>query len=159
MNIAYIGLGSNLEDPARQIEKAIHAISVLPQSRLLQISDLYQSRAIGPGIQPDYLNAAVQVDTSLTPHELLSALQDIEQAQGRIRSDVRWTARTLDLDILLFGDTVLNTDTLVIPHPFACQRNFVLLPLFDLNPELIFPDGTTLHSLMVNLSRDGICRL
>lgn len=159
MTLAYIGLGSNLDNPASQIERAIQAISQLPESRLLQLSDFYQSRAIGPGSQPDYLNAAIALETTLPPDELLLGLQAIENAQGRVRTDVRWTARTLDLDILLYGDETLHTDTLTVPHPYATQRNFVLLPLYDLDPELVFPDGTALRSLMVNLSLDGICRL
>lgn len=159
MTIAYIGLGSNLDEPTRQVEQAIHALSQLPDSRLLQVSDFYASRAIGPGVQPDYINAAVALETQLQPEALLDQLQVIELNQGRIRSDVRWTARTMDLDVLLYGELVIASERLQIPHPYAKARNFVLLPLYDLAPNLIFPDGEPLQSLMNNLSRDGISRL
>lgn len=111
-------------------------------------SQLYRSTAVGPGKQPDYVNAVAQLETSLTPHQLLKNLQNIESAQGRSRGSVRWMPRTLDLDLLLFGNMVINTETLTVPHPRLQDRNFVLFPLHDLAPKLRFPDGTTLITLI-----------
>ncbi len=145
---AYIGLGSNLEEPLQQLRQALLAIAELPSSHLVHVSSAYRSAAVGPGEQPDYLNAAVQLRTSLDPDALLQKLQRIELAQGRVRT-VRWGPRTLDLDILLYGDLRLTTPTLTIPHPGLARRNFVLYPLLEIcGPNLVLPDGADLGTLI-----------
>lgn len=153
----YIGLGSNLEDPALQLQRAIAALRILPQSHLLTVSPLYRSRAIGPGDQPDYRNAVAALDTGLEPLALLDRLQAIEQAQGRIRT-VRWAARTLDLDLLLYGDRVIANTRLQVPHPRMGERAFVLRPLADLAPDLILPGGIALSDLLAACNDSDLIR-
>jgi len=131
MTPAFIGIGSNLNSPALQLAQAVSALRKLPHSTLEQVSSAYQSKAVGPGEQPDYLNAVVQVNTTLSPLTLLDHLQSIEQAQGRQRG-VRWGARTLDLDLLLYGDSVINEARLTLPHPRILERDFVLRPLLEI---------------------------
>jgi 2-amino-4-hydroxy-6-hydroxymethyldihydropteridine diphosphokinase len=144
---AYIGLGSNLQEPIQQLRRALLAIAELPSSRVVQVSSAYRSAAVGPGEQPDYLNAVARLQTGLDPGALLQALQGIELAQGRVRT-VRWGPRTLDLDLLLYGDLRLATPTLTIPHPALAQRNFVLYPLLEIcGPNLVLPDGADLGTL------------
>ena len=141
---AYIGLGSNLDDPNGQLRLAIKALSDLPDSRLTAVSRSYRSSPMGPAGQPDYVNAVAMLDTRLKPLELLDALQAIEQQQGRVRKGERWGPRTLDLDLLLYGAEEISHDRLEVPHPGIKQRKFVLYPLAELAPELVFPDGSTL---------------
>ncbi len=158
MTPAYIGLGSNLQQPQLQLRKALTAIAQLPSSRLLRVSSVYRSAAVGPGGQADYLNAVLQLDTRLRPAELLAALQAIEQAQGRVRT-IRWGARTLDLDILLYGDRQIATDSLTIPHPELPRRNFVLYPLAEITgPHLVLPDGTELATLIALCPQGDLAR-
>jgi 2-amino-4-hydroxy-6-hydroxymethyldihydropteridine diphosphokinase len=150
---AYIALGSNLGDPPAQLKAAVAALGGLPQSRLERLSRVYRSAAVGPGIQPDYLNAAALLLTALPPLPLLRALQGIEAQQGRVRCE-RWGARTLDLDLLLYGDLALDTPELQIPHPRMARRNFVLYPLLDIGgPNLRLPDGTYLGTLVLDCPR------
>lgn len=151
----YIALGSNLEEPERQVEQAVRALAALPDTELLQISPWYRSHAIGPGDQPDYVNGVALLHTRLSPTELFRHLQAIEAAQGRERR-VRWAARTLDLDILLYGDQVIATDQLQIPHPRLSERNFVIYPLADISPELLLPGGTSIRSLLARCSTQGL---
>ena len=163
-NTAYIGLGSNLDNPLGQVQQAVEEIAQLPETRLLASSRWYRSDAIGPAGQPDYINGAVQIETALTPETLLQQLQNIENAHGRKRT-VRWGARTLDLDILLFGDREIDTKTLTIPHRELAHRNFVLYPLADLNPALTLPNGAnsdeplSLNALLENCPATGIVAL
>ena len=148
MITAYIALGSNLQNPEHQLRTAVTALAALRDSRLQQVSSVYRSAAIGPGQQPDYLNAVARLSTALAPEALLDALQQQEQAQGRTRS-VRWEARTLDLDILLYGDAIIATERLTIPHPALGQRNFALYPLQQVCPaNFVLPDGTDLDTLV-----------
>lgn len=155
MSESFIALGANLGQPLQQLQSAIKALQQLEQSVLLAQSPWYRSVAIGPGDQPDYINGVVKIETGLQPEQLLAALQTIENDHGRERSQ-RWGARTLDLDILLFGDLELDTDTLCIPHPRMTERAFVLYPLFDLNPDLILPCGTPLESLLAHCPAEGL---
>lgn len=157
-SLSYIALGSNLNDPRQQLEQALQALSKLPNSRFRARSAWYQSRAVGPGEQPDYLNGVVLVETSLEPLDLLDQLQAIEAAQGRVREE-RWAARTLDLDILLYGERVIETERLQVPHPRMTERNFVLYPLADISPDLLLPNGTSLASLLSRCSTDGLKRV
>ena len=115
MKPAYIALGSNQGEPEIQLRKAVIALSILPMTQLDKVSSVYRSAAVGPGTQPDYLNAVVRLHTELSAIALLDALQEIEREQGRIRT-VRWGPRTLDLDILLFGDLQLDEPRLIVPH-------------------------------------------
>ena len=148
MSRAFIALGSNLKDPLQQLQRAITAIQELPGSDLVRVSSAYLSAAVGPGDQPDYLNAVLRLETSLTPIDLLTALQAVENRQGRERN-LRWGARTLDLDILLYDDQIIDTPKLVIPHPRMGERNFVLYPLQEIEPSnFMLPDGTELGTLV-----------
>ncbi len=158
MSRAYIGLGSNLDNPPNQIARALDQIAQLPNSHLLACSPLYKSRAVGPANQPDYINAVVLIDTQLPPLNLLDHLQSIEAAHQRVRVE-HWGPRTLDLDILLLDNHFINLDRLKVPHPYLQQRNFVLYPLADIAPDLILPDGTSLQDLLANSSQSGLERL
>lgn len=153
---AYIGLGSNLADPLAQLRQALSALSALPACRLAAVSSFYRSVPMGPPDQPDYINAVAALDTNLAPLSLLDALQGIEHAQGRVRGAQRWGPRTLDLDLVLFGDQVLDESRLTVPHPGLRERNFVLVPLHELVPDLILPGGEALAQLMQTCSREGL---
>ncbi|MBE2895546.1 2-amino-4-hydroxy-6-hydroxymethyldihydropteridine diphosphokinase [Pasteurellaceae bacterium HPA106] len=143
---AYIALGSNLANPVQQLNHALAALKQLPHSTLSAVSPFYQSTPLGPQDQPDYINAVAALDTALAPLDLLDHLQRIEHAQGRIRKR-RWGERTLDLDILLYSDEIIHTERLTVPHYDMHQREFVLIPLLDIAPNLTLPDGTALKQL------------
>lgn len=153
----FVGLGSNLEDPAAQISRALEALRQLAVDHAVHSSSLYRSRPIGPP-QPDYINAAARFDTPLEPLDLLDALQAIEQQQGRVRS-AHWGPRTLDLDILLIDKLQMQHPRLQLPHPLLSQRNFVLVPLHELAPDLQLPKGETLVDLVQQVGRAGLERL
>ena len=154
----YIGLGSNLDHPAQQITNALRALAELPETTLLKAAPWYQSRAIGPGIQADYINTVAALSTELAPLQLLNELQGIEKAQGR-KPTRRWGPRCIDLDILLFGQQQISEPTLSIPHPRLGERNFVIYPLADIAPDLVLPDATPLQQLLANSCAKGIVRL
>lgn len=158
VSLVYIALGSNLDEPREQVERGLQALTNLPQTRFRARSGWYQSKAVGPGEQGDYVNGVALVETALEPDELIVHLHRIEAAQGRERR-VRWAARTLDLDILLYGERVIATDRLHIPHPRLSERNFVLYPLADISPDLILPDGTSLATLLRRCPADGLKRV
>jgi 2-amino-4-hydroxy-6-hydroxymethyldihydropteridine diphosphokinase len=156
---AYIGIGSNLNDPADQVGQAFQALADLPVSRLAARSPCYRTAPVGgPTDQPDYLNAAAALETALTPDALLAALQAIENAQGRVRAE-RWGPRTLDLDLLLYGSITRDDPRLTLPHPRLHQRAFVLYPLHDIAPELIIPGQGELAALLGNCPPQNITRL
>ena len=157
MALAYIGLGSNLEDPLAQVTRAFGELAELPLTRLAARSAIYSSLPIGPE-QPDYINAVAQLDTQLEPLALLDALQAIEQAHQRVRIQ-HWVPRTLDLDLLLYGDETIDLERLKVPHPYLAQRSFVLYPLADISPDLHLPDGTPLADLLSRCPPDGLVRL
>ncbi len=173
----YIALGSNLGDPINQVTRAFDALAALAGSELKAVSKLYQSKALtldnqdthkgtvccaptdnssdisdkNTPTQPDYINAVAMLDTTLPPEALLDALQAIEQAHGRVRKpEERWAARTLDLDILLYGNQIISTPRLSIPHPEMTQRDFVLQPLADIAPDLTLPTGESLEEFLKN---------
>lgn len=133
---AFVGIGSNLDGPVAQVEAATEALSRIPATRLLACSGLYGSTPMGPADQPEYVNAVAQVETGLDAHALLDALQGLETAAGRDRTVERWGPRTLDLDLLLYGDRVLADERLCLPHPGIGERAFVLVPLAEIAPEL-----------------------
>ncbi|MGS2792201.1 2-amino-4-hydroxy-6-hydroxymethyldihydropteridine diphosphokinase [Escherichia coli] len=152
MTLAYIAIGSNLASPLEQVNAALKALGDIPESRILAVSSFYRTPPLGPQDQPDYLNAAVALETSLAPEELLNHTQRIELQQGRVRKAERWGPRTLDLDIMLFGNEVINTERLTVPHYDMKNRGFMLWPLFEIAPELVFPDGETLATRLTNLN-------
>lgn len=155
---SYIGFGSNLDDPVRQIQQALVALAQLPGCRLLEQSCLYRSRPMGPADQPDYVNAVAALATSLEAHDLLSALQDIEQAQGRVRGE-HWGARSLDLDLLLYGDQMINTRRLTVPHAGLTQRDFVLRPLAEIAPDNVIPGQPGIAQLLEKCDSHGLQRI
>lgn len=156
MITSYIALGSNLQEPLQQLRWAVAAIGDMASSRVDRISPVYRSAAVGPGDQPDYLNAVLRLETTLTAPALLTALQAIEQAQGRVRAE-RWGARCIDLDILLYGMETITSENLSIPHPAMAQRNFVLYPLADIaGVNLVLPDGEELGTLIARCPRGDL---
>lgn len=159
MERAYIGLGSNQAEPRQQLRAALAALAALPDSRLAAVSSLYASDPLGPPDQPRYVNAVAALDTALTPLQLLDALQAIELEQGRVRKEQRWGPRTLDLDILLFGQRILDEPRLSVPHYHMHARAFVLYPLAEIAADLQLPDGRTLHSLLAACPYVGLERL
>ena len=152
---AFVAVGSNLGDTRGHVEFALARVASIPRTRLLRASPWYRSRAIGPGIQPDYLNGVLHVTTSLPPLELLGELQAIEHAAGRVRAE-RWGPRTLDLDLLLYHDLVMADERLSLPHPRLRERNFVVYPLCDLAPDLVLPTGEHLGTLRTTLDAQGL---
>ncbi|WP_413700229.1 2-amino-4-hydroxy-6-hydroxymethyldihydropteridine diphosphokinase [Psychromonas sp. KJ10-10] len=154
--ISYIGVGSNQQDPTKQAQQAIEAISALTGVELIKQSALYCSAPMGPQDQPDYINAVVAIETQLSAEALLDALQAIELNQGRVRKDNRWGPRTLDLDIILFDNQEINNERLVIPHYGMHEREFVLYPLFEISPNLILPNGTHLSHLITLCDKNGL---
>lgn len=143
---AYIGIGSNLDSPLQQVIMALESLAQLPHCRLVSASSLYRSDPVGPAGQPDYINAVALLETTLAPRDLLERLHFIEDAHGRVRK-LRWGARTLDLDILLVDDQVIDQPGLKVPHPQMANRSFVLEPLLELWPEGQLPDGRLLSHL------------
>lgn len=155
----YIGLGANLQQPVQQLQDAVAALAQLADSQLVAVSSFYGSRPMGPQDQPDYVNAVAAIDTKLDADSLLSQLQQIEQQQGRQRKAERWGPRTLDLDILLYGDATIATPTLTVPHYGMKQREFVLYPLHEIAPDLTLPDGTVLTRLLSQVPLNGLEKL
>lgn len=143
----YIGLGSNLEDPRQQVSQALTELAQLAHCQLIVASSLYRSDPVGPPGQPDYINAVACLDTELEPHALLDQLQAIEQAHDRVRK-IHWGPRTLDLDLLLYGEQVISTERLTVPHAFMAERSFVLWPLAEIAPATVLPDDRTLEQLL-----------
>ena len=152
---AYIGLGSNLENPKQQVLTAVEEMADIPESTVVQVSCLYQSDPVGPGEQEDYINAAVAIETELSALALLDQLQAIEQAHNRKRI-IRWGSRTLDLDILLYGEDIIESERLTVPHKEMHWRNFVLKPLADIKPNLVLPTGQTLQKLLQKSGEEGL---
>lgn len=151
----YIGIGSNLENPQQQLKSAILALCEISNTSLCQLSNIYQTTPIGPPGQPDYANAAVLLETKLTPEALLDELQEIELDQGRVRKE-RWGPRTLDLDIILYADMTIRTARLSVPHIEMENRNFVLIPLMDISPDLTLPNGKSLSEVAKQAGNEGI---
>lgn len=147
---AYIGLGSNLDGPARQLEGSYSAIAEIPRTRLAAVSSLYRSAPFGGIEQPDFVNAAAALLTQLSAQELLTELKQIEQSRGRDQGGVRWGPRVLDLDLLVYSDQRIDSENLQVPHPGIIDRNFVLLPLIEIAPELHIPGLGRTASLAVN---------
>ncbi len=152
---SFIALGSNLDDPDGQLRRAIFELAELPESRLLACSSFFVSSPVGPSDQPDYINAVAKIETRLSAEVLLEELQKIEDAHGRKRT-IRWGARTLDLDLLLYGDNIISTDSLQVPHPEMQRRNFVLYPLLELVQDVEIPGVGWLREILQECSADGL---
>ena len=157
MAIVYIGLGSNLDDPDQQLHKAVNALARLKNVNVVSDSGLFKSKpmTLNNEPQPDYFNAVVKVETSMTPHELLDCLQAIENQQARVR-EKKWGPRTLDLDILIYDDLQLKNERLTIPHPGIAHRAFVLYPLKNIESELTIPGLGKLSELLSGVSADDV---
>jgi 2-amino-4-hydroxy-6-hydroxymethyldihydropteridine diphosphokinase len=156
--VCYIGLGSNLDKPSEQVERAFEVLRAVPEIRLLSRSSLYSSGPIGPVDQPDYVNAVAKISTTLDARALLGVLKKIERLRGRKRG-VRWGPRVIDLDLLLFGDEEIDELNLKVPHPGIAERNFVLLPLAEVAPGLVVPGLGRVADIAVNDSEPRISRI
>lgn len=159
--ISYIGLGSNLEQPLLQLKSALLRLRQHADIELVQVSGFYQSEALtlpGAAPQDDYVNAAAKLETFLTAEQLLEVLHDIEQQQGRERKE-KWGSRTLDLDILLYGDRVMNTETLIIPHAQMKHRNFVIHPLYEVAGAIDIPGLGKLQQLAQQTDWHGLRKI
>jgi len=155
----YVGLGSNLQMPARQVDEAFDLLAEIPDSRLVGRSALYRSAPLGGIEQPDFVNAVAALLTSLAPAEFLTALQGIEKRQGRERDGARWGPRVLDLDLLVFGGLTIDQPGISVPHPGIAERNFVLLPLGEIAPDLVIPGLGRVADLPVNKEEPSISRI
>ncbi|AGQ38248.1 TPA: 2-amino-4-hydroxy-6-hydroxymethyldihydropteridine diphosphokinase [Mannheimia haemolytica] len=144
MQTVYIALGSNLENPLEQLKQAVEKLKKLANE--FEISPFYGSKPVGPQDQPDYVNAVAKFSTDLSPTALLDKLQSIENEQGRVRVR-RWGERTLDLDIILYGNQQIQTERLNVPHIEMKNREFVIVPMFDLTPDLVLPTGEKLADI------------
>ena len=151
-HVAYVGMGSNLNEPLQQINTAVDALRQHEALDVIAVSPLYRSKPIGQPGQDDYINGVLKLSTELSASELLSVLQAVENQQGRVRNGVRWGSRTLDLDILLFNQQQMSSERLTIPHPEMINRDFVLIPLRDIvGGELAIAGLGTLNDLCAKL--------
>ena len=159
MTTVYIGLGSNLSgnigSPEQHVIAAIQSLGEIQSTRTISISSLYKSKPVGPQDQDDYINAVVQIETDLEPLALLDNLQAIENEHGRVRNE-RWGPRTLDLDILMFGEEIIQNDRLTIPHPEILNRSFVLVPLAEINSNCVIPKKGLISDLLSDIDQDGL---
>jgi len=157
---AYIGLGGNLENPAAAIRSARTVLAGSPGIRESAFSRLYHSTPLGPSDQPDYVNAVMAIETALAPLALLDLLQSVENTHGRVRAGERWGPRTLDLDLLLYGELEMSSTRLTLPHPGIAEREFVLYPLADVAPPtLSIPGRGILRELLQHCPRRGLKEL
>jgi len=152
---AYVGLGSNLQDPAAQLKSAFAELAALASTRVVVRSSLYRSAPVGYADQPDFINAVAAIETALAPCVLLDALLDIERRHGRVR-EFQNSPRTLDLDLLLYGELQLHEPGLTIPHPRMHERAFVLLPLAEIAPQLVIPGMGIVVDQLCKISVDGV---
>jgi 2-amino-4-hydroxy-6-hydroxymethyldihydropteridine diphosphokinase len=151
VTVAYVGLGSNLQDPRRQIQSAFAELDGIPHTRVVKQSSLYRTAPLGYADQPDFVNAVAQLETGLPAERLLAELQEVEQRHGRERSFAN-APRTLDLDLLMFGELVLQTPALTLPHPRMHERAFVLQPLYEIAPHASIPGRGSVESCMQETS-------
>jgi 2-amino-4-hydroxy-6-hydroxymethyldihydropteridine diphosphokinase len=156
---AYVGIGSNLEQPTMQVRRALSGLAVLPQTRLELASSLYRSEPFGPVAQPQYVNAVAALLTQLAARPFLGLLRDLEIELGRQVQRQRWGPRLIDLDLLLFGEQTIEEPELTVPHPGIVQRNWVLYPLRDVAPELWIPGRGRVATLAACVDPAGIWRL
>ena len=156
---AWVGLGSNLDHPARQVETALDLLGELPGTRLEARSGLYRSAPFGGVEQADFINAAASLSTTLSARDLLAALKALEQKRGREPGGVRWGPRILDLDLLVYDDEIIDEPGLSVPHPGIAERNFVLLPLVEIAPDLEIPGLGRVADIPVNSREPRIERI
>jgi 2-amino-4-hydroxy-6-hydroxymethyldihydropteridine diphosphokinase len=157
---AYIGVGSNLQDPERQVRAALALLAELADSRVVALSALYRNPPMGPSDQPDYVNAVAGMLTQQAPDALLASLQALELRLGRVRkAGDRWGPRIIDLDLLVYGSLQRSVPGLNLPHPGIFERNFVLLPLCDIAPALEVPGQGVVAALAAGVERTGLQRL
>lgn len=156
--LAAVGIGSNLNDPVAQVTSALAALAMLPDSELLAASSLYRNPPMGPQDQPDYVNAAALLRTGLTAQDLLRELQALELRQGRVR-ERRWGPRTIDLDLLLWGEAMIDEPDLIVPHPGLHERPFVLYPLAEIAPGLNVPGRGRVDALAAACSAAGLVKV
>lgn len=155
--LAYIGLGSNQGESIATLNSALKQLADHASIELQAVSSFYQTKPVGSQNQPDYVNAVVGLTTDLSAQELLAVLLEIERLHGRVRDpNLRWGPRTLDLDLLLYGDAVIQEANLVVPHPELCKRVFVVYPLFEITPDLALPSGSSLKTCKNQLSADDL---
>ncbi|MCA1798174.1 MAG: 2-amino-4-hydroxy-6-hydroxymethyldihydropteridine diphosphokinase [Xanthomonadaceae bacterium] len=154
--VAFVALGSNLDEPRVHVLRALAELSELPQTRCTGHSSLYSSAPLGPVDQPAFVNAVARLETQLEPRELLDALLGIERTHGRSRDGARWGPRTLDLDLLLYGERQIDEPGLTVPHPGLTARAFVLYPLAELAPGLAIPGAGPLHTLLSQVDPGGL---
>ena len=156
---AYIGIGSNLDNPVAQVREAMAELEYLPDSVFHAGSSLYSSTPMGPANQPDYVNAVAAVDTLLSAENLYSELVKIEDMQGRTRDGEKWGARILDLDLLLYGMNTINEKGLVVPHPGMHERDFVIIPLAEIAGNLRIPGKGKLAGLLGQCENHSVRKL
>ncbi len=155
---AYIGLGSNLDDPIKQVRTAFEELDSIELTCLIKHSSLYRSDPVGPSGQPDYINAVAQIKTQLEPIPLLRALQAIEHDHRRVRLE-RWGPRTLDLDLLVYADQKINEPDLIVPHIMIAERPFVLYPLAEITPDIKIPGLAPMSELLEQSSKQGLSKI
>lgn len=156
---AVIGLGGNLDQPEQRVVNGYQRLLAVTGIEEVAFSSLYRSRPMGPKDQPDYVNAVLAVETTLRPLDLLDQLQAIELHEGRVRSGERWGARTLDLDLLMYGAQSLEHPRLTVPHKGLSEREFVLYPLFEILPDLKIPGLGSVRELVARCPKNGLERL
>ena len=159
MSTVYLGLGANLNAPRKQLDNAVAALQDLAHCEFICVSHYYASKPMGPQNQPDYVNAVAAIKTTLQPEQLLNLTQQIELEHGRVRKAERWGARTLDIDILLFGTQTIHNERLTVPHYGLTEREFVVYPLLEIAPDITLPNGTPLHSVTTNLALNELQQL
>ena len=151
--VAFLGLGSNLGDRLANLQAAVDALQAEPGLRVAASSRVWETTPVGGPPQPDYLNAVIRIETDLSARDLLDIARRVESRLGRIRKE-RWGARTIDVDLLLYDEEEIDEPDLMVPHPRIMQRAFVLLPLLELEPDPVLPDGTRLKDVRVDT--DGV---
>jgi 2-amino-4-hydroxy-6-hydroxymethyldihydropteridine diphosphokinase len=155
----YVGLGSNLDNPEHHVRMALDALARIPNTRLVRHSSFYRSAPMGPSDQPDYINAVAALETTLSALDMMAELQSIERQHGRVRGANKWGPRTLDLDLLLYGDERIAKATLTVPHPGITERPFVLYPLSEIAPTIDVPGYGPLEGLLRACPAAGLERL
>lgn len=160
MATAYVALGSNLGDRAGHLRRALEALRATPDVTRVEPSRVYETAPVGPAPQGPFLNAVARVETTLPPRALLDRLLAVERAEGRVRTGERWGPRTLDLDLLVYGEAVVSQPGLELPHPRLHERPFVLEPLAEIEPDLVHPTrGETVRALAARVREPGALRV
>jgi len=156
---AFIGIGSNLDEPLRQVRNALDSLDALPGCHVTRYSSIYRSSPFGPVEQPDFMNAVAELTTAVPAGNLLACLQEIERAQGRTHDGERWGPRIIDLDLLVYGEEEIDLPDLQVPHPGIGERNFVLLPLREIAPQLVIPGLGQVIGLKIDERHPQISRI